>query len=32
VDRRDLFPILYSCQQNSGPGHIRKLAAQSFNC
>ena len=32
VDCRDPFPILYSGQQNSGAGHIRKLAAQSFNC
>ena len=26
------FPILNSGQQNSGAGHIGKLAAQSFNC
>ena len=32
VDCRDPFPILYSGQQNSGAGHIGKLAAQSFNC
>jgi len=31
VDRRYSFPILYSGQQNSGAGHIGKLAAQSFN-
>src|ERR1700735_2119082 len=32
VDCRDLFPILYSGQQNSGAGHIRNVAAQFFNC
>ena len=32
VDCRNPFPILYSGQQNSGAGHIRKLAAHCFDC
>jgi hypothetical protein len=31
MDFRDPFPVFYSRQQNSGAGHIRKLASQAFN-
>src|SRR4029077_14275774 len=31
VDCRDAFPILYTGQQNSCSGHVRKFAAEPFN-